>query len=121
MNAAVRAVVRSAEFHKIDCCDLGEVKKIMKGINVVFHCAATAHEGLSVFSPHFVTKNIYDVFDFTDCVVVMTEWDTFSRIDWNLASKKMRKPGWVFDTRNIVDKSKVEEAGLNLWVLGKNL
>ena len=28
--------------------------------DVLFHCAATAYEGLSVFSPHFITKNIYD-------------------------------------------------------------
>lgn len=28
--------------------------------DVVVHCAATAHEGLSSFSPSFVTKNIYE-------------------------------------------------------------
>ena len=38
----------------------------------------------------------------------MTEWNDFSEIDWNLASKKMRKPGWVFDTRNIVDQKKLK-------------
>ena len=27
-------------FHKIDCCNFQDVKKIMKGINVVYHCAA---------------------------------------------------------------------------------
>jgi UDP-glucose 4-epimerase len=31
----------------------------MKGIDVVYHCAATAHEGLSVFSPFEITKNNY--------------------------------------------------------------
>ena len=65
-------------------------------------------------------ENVYGVFDLSDCVVVMTEWDEFSKINWNLASKKMRKPGWVFDTKNIVDQKKVKESGLNLWVLGKN-
>ena len=67
-----------------------------------------------------VVNNIYDVFNNTDCVVVMTEWNDFYDIDWNLASKNMRKPGWVFDTRNIIDHSKVKESGLNLWVVGKN-
>lgn len=28
--------------------------------DVLVHCAATAHEGLSVFSPHFITKNIFE-------------------------------------------------------------
>ena len=67
-----------------------------------------------------IVNNIYDVFDKTDCVVVLTEWNNFSDIDWNIASKKMRKPGWVFDTRNILNHSKVKESGLNLWVVGKN-
>ena len=31
----------------------------MKNIDVVYHCAATAHEGLSVFSPFEITKNNY--------------------------------------------------------------
>ena len=31
----------------------------MKGVDVVYHCAATAHEGLSVFSPVEITKNNY--------------------------------------------------------------
>ena len=30
----------------------------------------------------------------------------------------MRKPAWVFDTRNIVDKKKVISAGINYWGLG---
>jgi UDP-glucose 4-epimerase len=47
------------DFHKIDCCDLTQVKKVMKGVDVVYHCAATAHEGLSVFSPYEITKNNY--------------------------------------------------------------
>jgi len=46
-------------FHKTDCCDYDEMTKNLKGIDVVYHCAATAHEGLSVFSPNFITKNIY--------------------------------------------------------------
>ncbi len=47
------------EFHKIDCCDLSKVQTIMKNVDVVYHCAATAHEGLSVFSPYEITKNNY--------------------------------------------------------------
>ena len=52
-------VPNNIEFHKIDCCDLEQVQKIMKGIEIVYHCAATAHEGLSVFSPYEITKNNY--------------------------------------------------------------
>ena len=31
----------------------------MKDVEVVYHCAATAHEGLSVFSPYEITRNNY--------------------------------------------------------------
>ena len=52
-------VPKNIEFSKIDCCDLEKVQKIMKGVDIVYHCAATAHEGLSVFSPFEITKNNY--------------------------------------------------------------
>ena len=52
-------VPKNIEFHEVDCCDLKSLKKIMKGVDVVYHCAATAHEGLSVFSPYEITKNNY--------------------------------------------------------------
>ena len=48
---------KNIEFHEIDCCDFNGLNKIMQGVNVVYHCAATAHEGLSVFSPYHITKN----------------------------------------------------------------
>jgi UDP-glucose 4-epimerase len=47
------------EFYNADCCDLKKMNEIMKGVDVVYHCAATAHEGLSVFSPVEITKNNY--------------------------------------------------------------
>ena len=52
-------VPKNIEFHKGDCCDFENIQKIMKGVDVVYHCAATAHEGLSVFSPYEITKNNY--------------------------------------------------------------
>ena len=52
-------VPHNIEFHNFDCCDFNKVKSIMKDVEVVYHCAATAHEGLSVFSPYEITKNNY--------------------------------------------------------------
>ena len=46
------------EFYEIDCNDWTRVRTTMKGVDVVFHCAATPYEGASVFSPHLVTQNI---------------------------------------------------------------
>ena len=48
----------NASFHQVDCNDYATMTKITKGMDIVIHCAATAYEGLSVFSPNIVTKNI---------------------------------------------------------------
>ena len=52
-------IPNNIKFHHIDCCDFQKVKTIMSKIDIVYHCAATAHEGLSVFSPYEITKNNY--------------------------------------------------------------
>ena len=52
-------VPKKVKFFNFDCCDLQKMNKVMKGVEVVYHCAATAHEGLSVFSPVEITKNNY--------------------------------------------------------------
>ena len=51
-------VNESVEFHQYDCNFYNSMVKITKNCDVVYHCAATAYEGLSVFSPYVVTKNI---------------------------------------------------------------
>lgn len=48
------------DFYETDCCDLEGMQKAMDGCDLLFHCAATAHEGLSVFSPTFITKNNFE-------------------------------------------------------------
>ena len=47
------------EFYKVDCCDNSRMSDIMSGADIVIHTAATAHEGLSVFSPDFITRNVF--------------------------------------------------------------
>ena len=51
-------VPEAVEFHQFDCNDFSRLKELMHGVDVVYHCAATAYEGLSVFAPHMVTQNI---------------------------------------------------------------
>jgi UDP-glucose 4-epimerase len=45
------------DFYEVDCCDYEKMTHIMNGADVVVHCAAAAHEGLSVFSPVFICEN----------------------------------------------------------------
>ncbi len=50
-------IPQNITFHKNDCCNYEKMHSYMKGVDVVYHCAATAHEGLSVFSPYEIGKN----------------------------------------------------------------
>ena len=70
-------------------------------------------EGSWIFCP-----DIYEVFFDADAVLVLTEWKEYSSIDWEIVSKRMRKPSWVFDSRSIVDPEKIIKFDLNLWRIG---
>lgn len=50
-------VPAGVDFHQADCNNLPLVRVLMRGVDVVYHLAATAHEGLSVFSPHENTEH----------------------------------------------------------------
>jgi len=51
-------IPKKVKFFKKDCRDLKAMTKASEGADLVYHCAATAYEGLSVFSPVLVTDNI---------------------------------------------------------------
>jgi len=44
-----------------DCKYRNSMAKITKGCDVIYHCASTPYEGLSVFSPHLITENTYQI------------------------------------------------------------
>jgi UDP-glucose 4-epimerase len=46
------------EFHEVDCANFDAVRVLSHDCEIIYHCAATAYEGLSVFSPHFIVQNI---------------------------------------------------------------
>ena len=49
--------LKKINFFKSNCENLEEMKKIMKGVDVVCHAAAYAHEGLSSCSPVLISNN----------------------------------------------------------------
>ncbi len=63
-NLRVVGVTEEDGSHNIamDCRDFVAMRTSMEHLkpDVLVHCAATAHEGLSNFSPSFITKNIYE-------------------------------------------------------------
>ena len=48
------------EFREADCGDIGTMKQMLTGVDLVYHCAAIATEGLSVFSPAIIAKHVFE-------------------------------------------------------------
>lgn len=47
------------EFYEDDCNNLEKMQEVLEGVDIVYHTACTAYEGLSVFSPKLVAENTY--------------------------------------------------------------
>lgn len=52
-------VPEGATFFEEDCNNLERMQELLKGVDIVYHTACTAYEGLSVFSPKLVSQNTY--------------------------------------------------------------
>ena len=66
----------------------------------------------------FYSDNIYDASTEADAIVVLTEWEEYSNINWERISKLMRKPSWIFDSRSILNGKEIKNFGLNFWKIG---
>jgi len=47
------------EFQEADCGDIDVMKRLLTDVDLVYHCAAIATEGLSVFSPAIIAEHVY--------------------------------------------------------------
>jgi UDPglucose 6-dehydrogenase len=65
-----------------------------------------------------IARELPSVFVSVDAVLVLTAWDVFKEIEWDIVSKLMRHPAWIFDTRRCLDSEKILSSGLNYWALG---
>ncbi len=63
-------------------------------------------------------ENIDNATNNADAVIILTEWEEYSKINWNHISKRMRHPAWVFDSRSVVKGHEVLAANLKLWKVG---
>lgn len=52
-------------------------------------------------------------------VAIMTEWDEFKTYDWEMIYSKMKKPAFIFDGRNILNKSKMNHIGFEYYSIGQ--
>ncbi len=54
-------------------------------------------------------------------VVVCTEWQHYSKLDWQRIYDDMEKPAFVFDGRNILDADALRQIGFEVISVGKGI
>ena len=52
-------------------------------------------------------------------IAIMTEWDEFKAFDWDIIYKKIKKPAYIFDGRNILNSINIKKIGFNYIGLGR--
>ncbi|MGE5373142.1 MAG: UDP-glucose dehydrogenase family protein [Solirubrobacterales bacterium] len=53
-----------------------------------------------------------------DALLILTEWEQFSRLDWDQICKSMKKPR-MFDFRNMLDPVRMRESGFEYYSVGR--
>jgi len=66
-----------------------------------------------------VVNEPYQACNQAHAIAILTEWDEFKTYDWQKIYNNMYKPAFVFDGRNILDKSVLENIGLVYQGIGK--
>ena len=67
----------------------------------------------------FIVKHSSQAIEDAHAVAVLTEWDEFISINWEEQYAKMKKPAFVFDGRNILERERLTHIGYQLFQLGK--
>ena len=53
-----------------------------------------------------------------DAIIFLTPWDEFKSFPFEKIYKIMRKPAWIFDSRNCIDIDLVKKIGFKVWRIG---
>ncbi len=61
----------------------------------------------------------YEAMKDAHAVAILTEWDEFKGYDWKRVYNAMKKPAFIFDGRNILNKEELETIGFVYKAIGK--
>lgn len=52
-------------------------------------------------------------------MAILTEWDCFRDLNWSRIFRKMYKPAFLFDGRNLLDRNALRKLGFQVFAVGK--
>lgn len=65
-----------------------------------------------------VLQDPYEACKDAHAIAVLTEWDEFKTYDWQRIYDGMLKPAFVFDGRNLLNRSELEAIGFTYYAIG---
>lgn len=65
-----------------------------------------------------VATDVYEACQNAHAIAVLTEWDEFKTYDWQKIHDNMLKPAFVFDGRNLLNKTELEKIGFVYQAIG---
>ena len=65
-----------------------------------------------------VVTNPYEACNNAHAIAVLTEWDEFKSYDWQKIYDNMLKPAFIFDGRNLLNKTELEKIGFVYQAIG---
>ncbi|MCM3443787.1 nucleotide sugar dehydrogenase [Metabacillus halosaccharovorans] len=78
---------------------------------------------VSIYDPHILSSypnkvdTLEEAVDNSDCVVILTDHNEYKEIDYTQIKEKMSTPN-IIDTRNILNKEVLQEAGFDVFLVG---
>lgn len=112
--------------------DTGDTRETPAG--TVARLLADEHVRITITDPKALGNAKHDLADLTDivyeedeykavaeadAVVVMTDWRHYPTLDWQRIFDSMRKPAFVFDARNCLDRVMLKDIGFKVLNIGK--
>jgi UDPglucose 6-dehydrogenase len=71
-------------------------------------------DGTVLFEP-----DPYKAAEGASAIVLVTEWEIFKTLDYESILKRMKKPSFIFDGRNLLNHRKLFDIGFNVYAVGK--
>ena len=66
-----------------------------------------------------IFENPNEASEKASAICILTEWDEFTVIDWELIYSGMKRPAWIFDGRNILNREILKNMGFEIYQIGK--
>jgi len=66
------------------------------------------------------TTKLDNVFENAHAIVILTEWNEYSILDWKRISNQILNTAWIFDTRGLLNQNNLEGLNANVWKIGNS-